>query len=217
MMNKFFSLFVAFLVMSTIGFSFVSCGSDGDDGQAGDDRGDQAGEPQREENYTLYCAAMFPQDLLKIGTVYFVATNPETGKEEGFTMPDSYGNDYNDPAFSAVNKYLEMLSVTAKPEQYFVRYIVSRGRKGQSYSMKAAFKLHEKETIAAMANQNETLNFGTISLYPIALSMSKGSFTSFDMNSASSSLSTTIAGVVEKYDYFKEKIEGVVSKKGVIE
>ncbi len=214
-MNKFFSLFVAFLVMSTIGFSFVSCGSDGDDGQVG---GDQAGggEPQ-EENYTLYCAAMFPQGLLKIGTVDFVATNPETGKEEGFTMPDSYGNDYNNPAFSQINKYLAMLSVTAKPEQYFVRYIVSQGKKGQSYSMKAVFKLHEKEKIAAMANQNETLNFGTISLYPIVLSMSKGSFTSFDMNSASSSLSTTIAGVVEKYDYFKERYEGEVSKNGVIE
>ncbi|MGN0222041.1 MAG: hypothetical protein ACI4BA_07985 [Prevotella sp.] len=196
--------------MSTIGFSFVSCGSDGDDGQA-DGGGTQ------EENYTLYCAAMFPQGLLKIGTVYFVATNPETGEEEGFTMPDSYGNDYTNSVFSPVNEYLAMLSATAKPERYFVRYIVSQGKKGQSYSMKAAFKLHEKETIATMANQNDTLSFGTISLYPIVLSMSKGSFTSFDMNSASSSLTTTIAGVVEKYDYFKEKIEGVVSKNGVIE
>lgn len=132
-------------------------------------------------------------------------------------MPDNYGNDYNDSIFSPVNKYLALLSATAKPEKYFVRYIVSKGKKGQSYSMEAAFKLHEKETIAAMANQNDTLNFGTISLYPIVLSVSKGSFTSLDMNSASSSLSTTIAGVVEKYDYFKEKIEGVVSKKGVIE
>ena len=214
-MNKFFRLFVAFLVMSTIGFSFVSCGSDGDDGQTGG--GQAGGGGTQEENYALYYAAMFPQGLLKIGTVYFVATNFETGKEEGFTMPDNYGNDYNNSIFSQVNKYLAMLSPTAKPEQYFVRYIVCKGKKGQSYSMEAAFKLHDKETLAAMANQNDTLNFGTISLYPIVLSVSKGSFTSLDMNSASSSLSTTIAGVVEKYDYFKEKIEGVVSKKGVIE
>ena len=67
--------------MSTLCFSFVSCGDDNDEPKAD------------EENYTLLCTAMIPHGLLKVGTVDFFALNPETGKESGFNLPDNYGND----------------------------------------------------------------------------------------------------------------------------
>lgn len=203
-MNKFLKFFVALFAISTLCFSFVSCGNDDD-------------EPKQDgESYILYYTAMIPQGLLKIGTVEFYAYNPETGKEEGFTLPDNYGNDWENSGFSGVNSYLKKVSFTTDPAEFFVRYIAAKGKSGQDYSMTATFKMFDKEKIAAMENQQESIKCGTIILYPIALS-SKGAYTVFDMNISSTHNSLTIASVVEHYDYWKERWSKPVSKSGKIE
>ena len=176
-MNKFFRFFVAFFAISTLCFSFVSCGDDDNDGP--NDEGT--------ENYTLYYSAMIPSGLLKIGTVDFTATNPETGKEEGFTLPDNYGNDYEASSFSPINEY-----------------------------MTATFKIFDKEKIAALENQDEVIQCGSIALNPIGMT-SKGVFKSFDLNNTTSLQSLTIASLVENYDRFKDRWNKTVSKSGKIE
>ena len=74
-MNKFFKFFVALFVMSTLCFSFVSCGDDND-------------EPKTdEENYTLLCTAMIPHGLLKVGTVDFLPSTPKQEKNQDLISP----------------------------------------------------------------------------------------------------------------------------------
>lgn len=202
-MNKFFKFFVALFVMSTLCFSFVSCGDDND-------------EPKTdEENYTLLCTAMIPHGLLKVGMVDFFALNPETGKESGFNLPDNYGNDWENSSFAAANDYLKKISFGNDPSKFFIRYIVVKGKSGQKYSMTATFKPFEKEKIAAMENQQESIECGTIILYPIALTP-KGSFTAFDMSSSSSHQTITIASLVENYDHWKERWSKSTSISGTI-
>ena len=205
-MNKFFRFFVAFFAISTLCFSFVSCGDDDNDGP--NDEGT--------ENYTLYYSEMIPSGLLKIGTVDFTATNPETGKEEGFTLPDNYGNDYEASSFSPINEYLNKVSFGTDLSKYYVRYILAKGKTGQNYSMTATFKIFDKEKIAALENQDEVIQCGSIALNPIGMT-SKGVFKSFDLNNTTSLQSLTIASLVENYDRFKDRWNKTVSKSGKIE
>ena len=61
--------------MSTLCFSFVSCGDDND-------------EPKTdEENYTLLCTAMIPHGLLKVGTVDFFCPQPRNRKRIRIQSP----------------------------------------------------------------------------------------------------------------------------------
>ena len=159
---------------------------------------------------------MIPSGLLKIGTVDFTATNPETGKEEGFTLPDNYGNDYEASSFSPINEYLNKVSFGTDLSKYYVRYILAKGKTGQNYSMTATFKIFDKEKIAALENQDEVIQCGSIALNPIGMT-SKGVFKSFDLNNTTSLQSLTIASLVENYDRFKDRWNKTVSKSGKIE
>lgn len=200
-MNKFF---LALIALTSLCVSLVSCGKE-DTPQDGTTDG----------TYTIFYTAMVPQGMMQIGTVDFDAVNLETGKTQGFTMPDKYGNDFENSSFSITNNYLSKYSFLQDPSKYYVRYIVCKGKKGQTYSMTASFKIHDKTKLASLDNQEQVLFLGTIVLYPMAMTP-ENNITIFDMGGTTSSQTMTLGTLVENYDRFKDRWTKPVSKSGII-
>ena len=111
---------------------------------------------------------------------------------------------------------MNKVSFVTDLSKYYVRYILAKGKTGQNYSMTATFKIFDKEKIAALENQDEVIQCGSIALNPIGMT-SKGVFKSFDLNNTTSLQSLTIASLVENYDRFKDRWNKTVSKSGKIE
>lgn len=110
-MNKFF---LALIALTSLCVSLVSCGKE---------------ETPQDGTYTIFYTAMVPQGMMQIGTVDFDAVNLETGKTQGFTMPDKYGNDYENSSFSITNNYLSKYSFLQDPSKYYVPTSYVKARK----------------------------------------------------------------------------------------
>ena len=192
-MNKFFKSFVAFLIIATLSISLVSCGGDDDPVQ----------EPAQ-STYTIFYAALIPHDNLKVGTLEFTGYDPVQNKEHGYTLPDNYGNDWNQKGTESISNFIKATSLgAANEDSHFLRYIIAQNAKpGMKYSATAAYTL-SKEKLEAL-DPSTKLNLGTVQLTPFLLS-NTGSLGNINMSASFSTSSLTAEQVLSRFDYYSER------------
>ena len=155
-MNKFLKLFVAFFVMATLSFSFVSCGDDEEPTP------DPDPQPEEEVTYTVYYLAAIARDNFNIGTVEFSALDPVSNKTVSYTLPDNGSDDWDNKAYSNI---VSLYAGNIDKNVYMLRCVaVSNVKKGMNYSASATLKL-DKSKIEAL-DKNKTITVHDVTVIP---------------------------------------------------
>lgn len=155
-MNKFLKFFVAFFVMATLSFSFVSCGDDEEPTP------DPEPQPEEEVTYTVYYLAAIARDNFNIATVEFSALDPVSNKTVSYTLPDNGSDDWDNKAYSNI---VSLYAGNIDKNVYMLRCVaVSNVKKGMNYSASATLKL-DKSKIEAL-DKNKTITVHDVTVIP---------------------------------------------------